>query len=254
MVDVNDYYRVLQKIHHFVRPRTYLEIGVRHGESWRFAAPDAMSIGVDPNPRIHHQVDSKAALFQGTSDDFFATRDPRAVFGGLPVDLAFIDGMHQFEFALRDFMNIERVSSPRSVVLLHDCLPIDEETSTREMNTSLWSGDIWKVVVCLKKERPDLQIDVFDTGPTGLAAIQGLNPSDNRLHERYADIEAQYIDLPYSMLGDEAQRRGMLNVCGSDEATIEKVCGPADRFRPKLSHRPGAPSHRPEGAGATTGL
>ena len=37
--------------------------------------------------------------------------------GGLPIDLAIIDGMHQFEFALRDFINIEKHSSPQSTNL-----------------------------------------------------------------------------------------------------------------------------------------
>ena len=41
-------------------------------------------------------------LFPQTSDEFFARNDVGAELGGLPVDLAFIDGMHHFEFALRD--------------------------------------------------------------------------------------------------------------------------------------------------------
>jgi hypothetical protein len=36
----------------------------------------------------------------------------RALLGGLPVELGFIDGMHLFEFALRDFMNLERLCTP----------------------------------------------------------------------------------------------------------------------------------------------
>ena len=47
-----------------------------------------------------------------TSDDFFASHDLAQVLGGRPVDLAYIDGMHQFEFALRDFMNLERYVGP----------------------------------------------------------------------------------------------------------------------------------------------
>ena len=42
---------------------------------------------------------------------------------------AFIDGMHLFEFALRDFMNIERHANWWSVIVFDDMLP--RATSTR---------------------------------------------------------------------------------------------------------------------------
>ena len=230
MVDETDYYRVLQHIHNFLRPRTYLEVGVRHGESWRLARRDTQSIGIDPNARISHQIVSNGFLFQGTSDQYFSQHDTRGTFGGLPVDLSFVDGMHHFEFALRDFINLERLSSGTSLILLHDCLPIDEETSTREMKTFLWSGDIWKVIICLRRERPDLQIDVFDTGPTGLAVIQNLDPSNDYLLEHFHSVEASYKNMPYSVLGDEHQKREMLNVCSADFTAIERICGPQGRF------------------------
>ena len=56
---------------------------------------------------------------------FFAQHDLRRLFGGLPLDLGFIDGMHRFEFALRDFINFKRASDSRTVLLVHDCLPVD---------------------------------------------------------------------------------------------------------------------------------
>ena len=64
----------------------------------------------------------RAFFFQMTSDAFFADHD-LALFFPRGVDLAFIDGMHRFEFLLRDFINTERRCHARSIVLLHDCLP-----------------------------------------------------------------------------------------------------------------------------------
>ena len=62
-------------------------------------------------------------LFRTTSDEYFARPDPLAPLGGLPFDLAFIDGLHLFEFALRDFINAERGSRPGAVILFDDILP-----------------------------------------------------------------------------------------------------------------------------------
>ena len=143
-----EYYDDLEAVHRTLKPLTYLEIGIRNGRSLELASPDTCCIGIDPNPKIGKRPPN-AKLFKETSDEFFAGRDLSRVLAGLDLDLAFIDGMHLFEFALRDFMNVEANSQPHTVVLLHDCLPIDEATSARERETVKWTGDVWKLVACL---------------------------------------------------------------------------------------------------------
>ena len=44
--------------------------------------------------------------------------DVPALLGGRPLDMAFIDGMHRFEYALRDFINIEPLMGAAIGVLL----------------------------------------------------------------------------------------------------------------------------------------
>lgn len=66
----------------------------------------------------------KARLFEETNDDFFAAHDLKRLFGR-PVDFAFLDGMHEFPFLLRDFINTERNCRAGSIIVLHDCLPGD---------------------------------------------------------------------------------------------------------------------------------
>src|SRR5438034_3091673 len=106
-----DYFQVLQRIHGHLRPRTYIEIGVEAGKSLRLVLPGTVALGVDPEPAVAFPLPPNVRVFAETSDDFFARHDVRAELGGLPVDLALIDGMHHFEFALRDFMNLERLRS-----------------------------------------------------------------------------------------------------------------------------------------------
>lgn len=101
----DDYFALLAQIHTHLRPRTYVEIGVFKGESLRLALSTTQAIGIDPEPRLMAPPGPTQRVFAETSDRFFATHDLAAELGGLPVDLAFIDGMHHFEFALRDFIN-----------------------------------------------------------------------------------------------------------------------------------------------------
>jgi hypothetical protein len=62
-------------------------------------------------------------LVRATSDDFFDRADALAHFGGTPVDLAFIDGMHLSEFALRDFVHTAPHMGTAGVVVFDDMLP-----------------------------------------------------------------------------------------------------------------------------------
>ena len=89
-----NYFQVLARIQAHLHPRTYVEIGVDRGDSIRIVGPETRALGVDPEPKIDFELASNVKIFAQTSDDFFAQNDVRAELGGLPIDLAFIDGMH----------------------------------------------------------------------------------------------------------------------------------------------------------------
>ncbi|MDD2876312.1 MAG: class I SAM-dependent methyltransferase [Acidiphilium sp.] len=201
-----EYFDCLSRLHTALAPQRYLEIGVWRGESLALAR--AASLAIDPHFLLDRDVmEGKPAchLFQCGSDEFFAGHDPIALLGGA-VDLAFLDGMHNFEFLLRDFANVERVCHPGSAIVLHDCLPIDPRITHRDPSEHLrldavvpgwWAGDVWKVPALLKRFRPDLTMIAFDAPPTGLIVITGLDPANRSLNERYgAMVEAMMnIDL-----------------------------------------------------------
>ena len=135
-------YELLQELHMRLRPRTYLEIGVRDGGSLMLSR--TRSIGVDPEFAVVKELECAVQLVRATSDDFFARPDPISFFEGLPVDLVFIDGMHWAEFALRDFMNAERHVAPTGVVVLDDVLPRNVSEAARERRTGALAGDVYK--------------------------------------------------------------------------------------------------------------
>jgi hypothetical protein len=194
------YVDVLRAIHGHLRPRTYLEVGVETGMTLRLASPETRSIGIDPEPILDAPLNASTTLYTMTSDAYFAGHDVRAELGGLPIDLAFIDGMHHFEFALRDFMNIEKSCSRESTVLIHDCYPFDRLTAERERRMLFWSGDIWRTLLALRKYRPDLRVHTVATAPTGLGLVRGLDPASRVLEEKLDQIVREFLALDYSVL------------------------------------------------------
>jgi Methyltransferase domain len=189
------YYNVLRWIHEILRPANYVEIGVQRGVSLCQALDGTPRIGVDPKPMIPKAL-SSARIYELTSDEFFARYDLSDLLGG-PMKLAFIDGLHLFEQVLRDFIHLEGHSGPGTVILLHDCLPFDEETSSRERTTDFYSGDVWKAALALRRTRPELEMVTVRTAPTGLCMVSGLDAASRRLEEELSEIVTTYRDLDF---------------------------------------------------------
>lgn len=208
----------LQLLHEIIAPECYFEIGIDEGRTLSLARCSA--IGVDPSLRrlkqkrgmfsilpIGVMFDQPARhLFEMTSDHFFATQDlPRLFPKG--IDLSFLDGMHLFEFLLRDFLNTEQLARRDLVIVLHDCCPVNTETTEREhrpdarvdhRTKAMWTGDVWKLLPILHRYRPDLRQIVLDCPPTGLVLLTDLNPHSTVLRENYQDIVEQFMRVTLS--------------------------------------------------------
>lgn len=183
------YLDVLRDVHAVLQPSLYLEIGVRNGRSLALAQGPA--IGVDPAPELDAaSLPSTTRLFAMASDDFF--RDVAAQALDVPPQLAFIDGMHLFEYALRDFMHIERLATPSTLVVINDIHPSHPAQAERNRRTRVWTGDIWKLQRCLAELRPDLVLVALDTTPTGMLLVAGLDPANRVLWNRYNPIVLEY--------------------------------------------------------------
>jgi tetratricopeptide (TPR) repeat protein len=215
------YVQVMDRMHDHLKPRTYIEIGVAEGTSIRLVRPGTSALGVDPEPKITFALPPNVRVLAETSDDFFARRDVRALLGGLPVELAFIDGMHHFEYALRDFMNLERLCSPESTILVHDCFPHDRRTAQRERETPFWSGDIWRLVLLLKKYRRELAIHTIAAPPTGLLVIRNLDPSSTLIADNLERLQEEFMRLDYGLLNKD--RAGKLNLFPNDWTKIRAL-------------------------------
>jgi hypothetical protein len=197
IIEGPEYTDVLAAVHRRLRPQTYLEVGTWQGASLKLAR--CASLAIDPDFQLlGDAVGAKPAclLYQMTSDDFFGRNDPTQILGR-PVDLAFLDALHVFDFVLRDFIATERHCRPQSIIALHDCLPRDYFMTRatyiprRKQPTKYagyWTGDVWKMIPVLREFRPDVKLVCLDAKPTGLAMCTTLDPANSSLSENYAEI------------------------------------------------------------------
>lgn len=220
------YTKVLAYVHEQLRPSTYVEIGIFKGDSLVMVRPETNALGIDPDPDLSTPPAPNWRIYAMTSDDFFANHDVREELGGRAVELAFIDGMHHFDFALRDFMNLEPHCTRGATVLVHDAYPLDEKTARRERVTEFWSGDIWRLILALKRHRPDLDVHVIATAPTGLGVIRNLDPGSNVIRENYDRIVSEFLDLEFGVL--EGRKAELLNLFPNDPDRIRTLLGCAN--------------------------
>jgi len=183
-------HQFLTKIHHQLQPRTYFEIGVRTGKSLSLSR--VPSVGVDPYYKVTQELLCDVHLVRTTSDEFFARRHPFAHLAGEPLDLAFIDGMHLAEYALRDVINTERHCDAASVIVVDDVLPRTVQQAGRgrvgAANNGAWAGDVYKIIDVLRVHRPDLAVIEVDTTPTGTLVILLPDPQNRTLADQYEDL------------------------------------------------------------------
>jgi hypothetical protein len=225
------YKDALTRIHAVLQPGVYLEIGVEHGSTLSLAEHSALAIGIDPGSHaLRHPLPKGARLFRETSDEFFGRRSQISVLGQRSIDLAFIDGMHRFENVLRDFIHVERWSTPSTLVVLHDCLPVAPSAALRERRSRFWVGDCWKAVECLLARRKDLELTTLPCHPSGLVLIRNLDPTSRVLSEALPELEREYRakTYPYSPGAWPAAYRIVENT----EAGLQRALGISPSTRP----------------------
>lgn len=189
----------LRSLHDIVRPGTYLEIGVAAGKTLRLASAETHVIGIDPAPVLEFECPNHIQIYPISSDAFFEQVAP-TMLPTLPrVSLAFIDGLHLFEQALRDFINVEACCSPDGVIAIHDTLPVAEVPALRSRSSKYWCGDVWKIAPCLECYRPDLNVTTLPCFPSGLTVVTGLNPGNTALLRSFDQVVGEFATVPFSL-------------------------------------------------------
>jgi hypothetical protein len=79
---------------------------------------------------------------------------------------------------------------------------------------------VWKVVVWLRRHRPDLRVATLDVGPTGLAVVTGLDPGRAAV-PRPDELDADLWALDYDDVRDSIAE--LVNVVPGTRAALERA-------------------------------
>ena len=182
--------------------KNYLEIGVENGHIF-FRIKSTLKVAVDPRflfdfsrrlgKSIINPYNFNNQYFEKTSDAFFA-QDAQRVFAAKKLQLALVDGMHEYQFALRDVENTLNYMQEDGVIILHDCNPQTAGAAGRfeDWETGEWNGDVWRTIIHLRSQRPDLTVFVLDTDQ-GLGIVTRQKPT-SMLDFTPAQIQALTYD------------------------------------------------------------
>jgi len=209
----------LTQFHRWINPGCYVEIGVETGATLALAQTETIAIGIDPNPVISVPLSNKTQVYDVESDIFFKRNEEELILKENSIDFSFIDGLHIFDQALRDFINVEKFSHSETVIAIHDCLPLDALSSEAERTTNFWSGDTWKVMAILRCYRPDLTCFTIPASPTGLGVVSNLDPKNTILEDNYDEIIAIYKNKNYDWLVEQ----GLDDTLGVFESDWSKI-------------------------------
>jgi predicted O-methyltransferase YrrM len=189
-------HELLKNLHRLLKPRSYFEIGVNIGSSLTLSR--TRTVAVDPFYRVTQELHCNLHLVRTTSDEFFARKQPLEHFDEPVIDLAFIDGMHLSEYALRDFINVERFTHAGTVIVIDDMLPRSHNEAARDRQRAglagaAWTGDVYKITSSLRRHRRDLVLLEVDTRPTGTAVILLPDRGSDVLHDCYDALVEEYV-------------------------------------------------------------
>lgn len=158
------------------------------------------------NPGRHESL----RYFQMPSDEFFQDFAKQTI-SETGIDIAFVDGLHEWRQVVRDVQNCLTHLNENGVILMHDCMPnrkivatpFDELQQAKQLPEwdGTWTGDVYRAALWLRSQRPDLQICVLNTD-WGVGIIrrgtpeQILNLTESQIANfAYEEFDANRVEL-----------------------------------------------------------
>ena len=187
---------------------TYLEIGVRNGGTFKKIKGPELKLAVDIKKYAEfNKLCKNEMFFEMTSDQFFDEYAAK-ILGKRKVDVAFIDGYHEFYQVMKDFNNIEEYISENGIIFIHDCNPVSWKYEGEQYGGN-WNGDVWKAIYYLRKYRKGLNIVTLNCDQ-GIGTVWGFGNKTKKENEVNSDEMKKIKILKYDFL--DLNRKNILNL------------------------------------------
>ncbi len=175
------YTRKINKISSIIGADSYLEIGVKCGNTFFYVSVNN-KYAVDPKFQLPVKLEvarqkdivtntgvitkSGTLFFEGTSDEFFKKLKPTVKF-----DIILLDGLHLYDQTYRDLCNSLENLNQRGFIIIDDIVPCDKYSAYRDQQLcvdsrnkvepdsrykSAWQGDVFKIVPFINLFHPYL--------------------------------------------------------------------------------------------------
>jgi hypothetical protein len=165
--------------------KTYLEIGLASGSNFIMINAKEKT-GVDPEIKNHI---SGGKVFQMTSDEFFGLSKEK-------FDCIFIDGLHHEEQVKKDIENALDALNDNGTIIVHDVNPTTEDMQIVPRVQKVWTGDVWKAWVTLRKTRDDIfQVCIDEDYGCGIITKGSQDLLKSKLSLTYANLNRNRAKL-----------------------------------------------------------
>ncbi len=163
--------QIINQIIKMKKYESYLEIGVGRTQSNYKAIQCKRKVGVDPfedNKWYKFDITKlPPGVVRATSDVFFTANKDK-------FDVVFVDGLHHAHQVTKDVHNALDALNEGGIVILDDVNPQSAPMASVPRKQKIWTGDVWKAWVKLRKIGGH-RMAVIDVtvhgGPYGLGLI-----------------------------------------------------------------------------------
>ncbi len=164
------------------KDKRYLELGIHLGQTFKaIIAIDKTSVDT-----VH------PAMFQGTTDEYFAQLDSEEKF-----DVIYIDACHDYHFVVKDFNDSLKHLNPGGLIFMHDMIPPTEELTKPQFCGTAFRFMYYISTMCLDKDYEYYSLHP-DYGDYGISVFvnptKPVDPPAGVAEVSYAEF---FTRLPY---------------------------------------------------------